>query len=397
MRFVGIDIGAERHTVAVVDAEGAIVVAPTPFGEDAAGYAALVQLLGEAADTLIALEATGHYWQNLFAVLTSAGFGIALLNPLRTHRFAGEDLARTKTDAIDAVQLARFAAQKRPAVTRLPDAATRELRELVRLRDRWVGELGDHVRQLHRLVDLGFPEFTQWVRQLDSALATAILRTHPTAAAFRGVRPGRLAALRYDGRQTVGRALATDLVRAAATSVGQHHGAAYALQVRALCEDIDVLRRRLRQLEGDIAGLLSEHEVGTLLTTIDGIGPQTAARLVAELGDPAAFRTAGALAAYVGVVPALRQSGKHTPVRAGMTSIGHARLRRALWMPTLVAVQHNPWLRAYYRGLRARGKLPKVALIAAMRKLLIAVYYVAKHRRPFIARLPATTSAAPGA
>ena len=385
MRFVGIDVGAERHTVAVVDAEGTVLVPPTGFSEDAAGYAVVAGVVGPPApEMLIVLEATGHYWQNLFAVLSSAGHRLVLVNPLRTHRFAEEDLARTKTDAIDAVQLARFGAQKRPAPTRLPDVATRELRELVRLRDRWVQELGDHTRQLHRLVDLGFPEFTRHVRQLDTALATTLLRTYPTAAAFHGVRRSRLAAVRYDGRHCVGRALAEALLTAAATSVGQHHGAAYHLQVRAQCEDIDLLRRRLRQLERDIETLLTQHDVGALLTTIDGIGPQTAARLVAELGDPAKFRDAAALAAYVGVVPALRQSGKRTPLRAGLTSLGHARLRRALWMPTLVAVQRNPWLRAYYRRLRARGKLPKVALIAAMRKLLIAVYYVAKYRRPFV-------------
>ena len=56
-------------------------------------------------------------------------------------------------------------------------------------------------------------------------------------------------------------------------------------------------------------------------------------------------------------------------------------------MPTLVAVRTNPWLRAYYDGLRARGKLPKVALIAALHKLLFAVYSVAKHRRPFVPHL----------
>jgi transposase len=56
-------------------------------------------------------------------------------------------------------------------------------------------------------------------------------------------------------------------------------------------------------------------------------------------------------------------------------------------MPTLTAVKRNPWLRAFYEGLRARGKLPKVALLAAMRKLLTAIYSVAKHRRPFQPRL----------
>ena len=56
-------------------------------------------------------------------------------------------------------------------------------------------------------------------------------------------------------------------------------------------------------------------------------------------------------------------------------------------MPVLAAVRTNPWLRAYYAGLVARGKLPKVALIASMRKLLHAVYSVATHRRPFVPRL----------
>lgn len=387
MRFVGIDIAAERHVVAVVDEQGAVLVKPTPFAEDAQGYAQLLSLLGPPPDTLVALEATGHYWKNLFATLVGHGFLVALLNAARTRRFAAEDLVRTKTDAIDALGIARFAAQKRPAPTRLPDRATEELRELVRFRDRLVQDFGDRVRQLHRLVDLGFPEFTRYVRTLDSERATAILRDYPTAAAFEGVSVARLARLRYDRRHRVGEELARALLQAAARSVGQHHGEAYRIQVRCCCEDLDLLRRRLRALEGDIERTLNDHQVGSLLTTIDGIGPQTAARLVAELGDPASFRDAAALAAYVGVIPATRQSGKAQSPRAGLSPIGHAQLRAALWMPTLTAVRKNPWLATYYDRLRARGKLPKVALVAAMRKLLVAVYTVAKHRRPFVPHL----------
>lgn len=386
MRFAGIDIAAETHVVAIVDQTGTVLVKPTPFGEDAEGYARLLDRLGAPRDLLVVMEATGHYWKNLFATLAAQGIAVALINPLRTHRFAEEELARTKTDAIDALGLARFGAQKRPPATRLPETATEELRELVRLRDRLAQDFGDRVRQLHRLVDLGFPEFTRYVKGLDTELATTILAEYPTAHAFQGVSGKRLARLCYDGRHQVGAELAQALIAAAARSVGRHHGEAYRVQVRYACEDLAVLRRRLRTLEGDIEKSLQTHEVGTLLTTIEGIGPQTAARLVAELGDPATFRSPAALAAFVGVVPALRQSGKRTPTRAGLTSLGHADLRAKLWMPTLTAVRKNPWLRAYYERLRARGKLPKVALVAAMRKLLIAVYYVARHRQPFIAR-----------
>jgi transposase len=384
VRFAGIDIAAETHFVAVVDEASGTVVKPTSFSEDAGGYEKLLGLLGAPGDVLVAMEATGHYWQNLFAALVAAGYGVALLNPLRTRRFAGEDLERTKTDAIDALGIARFAAQKRPVVTRLPDSATQELRELVRFRDRLMQDFGDRVRQLHRLVDLGFPEFTRYVRSLDSELASAILHEYPTAEAFLGVPWKRLAKLCYDGRHKVGEELAKGLVEAAKTSVGRHHGPAYRVQVRCACEDLDLLRRRLREIDSDIERTLKDHEVGTLLTTLDGIGPTTAARLVAELGDIASFRSAAAIASYVGAIPGLRQSGKRQATRAGLTPHGNARLRAALWMPTLTAVRKNAWLRAYYEGLRARGKLPKVALVAAMRKLLIAVYFVAKHRKPFI-------------
>lgn len=389
MHFAGIDIASATHVIAIVDSDSAVVLKATPFAEDALGYEKLLGLLGASSDLLIAMEATGHYWKNLFATLAAAGYRVALLNPLRTHRFASEELARTKTDAIDALGLARFAAQKRPAPAGLPDSATEELRELVRLRARLTQDFGDRVRQLHRLVDLGFPEFTRYVKGLDSELASAILHDYPTAQAFRGVSVKRLAALRYDGRHLVGLDLARTLIDVARHSVGQHHSAAYRVQVRYACQDLDLLRRRLRELDHDIDGKLREHDVGRLLTTIDGIGPHTAACVIAHAGDPARFRSAAAFAAYVGVVPGLKHSGKHTPARAALTPLGNAQLRAALWMPTLTAVRRNPWLRAHYEQLRARGKLPKVALVACLHKLLLAIYSVAKHRRPFVPNLTA--------
>lgn len=394
MRYAGIDIASETHVLAIVNAEGAIERQATPFAEDATGYQQVLALLGTPGDLLLAMEATGHYWKNLFATLAAAGYAVALINPLRTHRFAGEDLERTKTDAIDALAIARFAAQKRPPPTPLPDALTEELRELVRLRGRLMHDFGDRVRQLHRLVDLGFPEFTRYVHSLSSQLASAILHDYPTAAAFHGVSRKRLAALRYDQRHQVGAELAAALIAAARDSVGRHHGAAYRVQVRYACEDLDLLRRRLQELDDDIAGQLAAHEIGALLTTIDGIGPNTAACLIAELGDPAHFHSAGALAAYVGTIPGLKQSGKRHGTRAGLTPIGNARLRTALWMPTLSAVRNNLWLHAHYQRLLARGKPPKVALMACMHKLLLAIYSVAKHRRPFepkLATQPAST------
>lgn len=388
MKFIGIDIASEKHVVAVVDGEGTILVKPTPFTEDLPGYEKLLGLLGPAEGALVVMEATGHYWQNLFASLTASGFAVALLNPLRTRRFAEVDMPRAKTDSVDALSLARFAAEKQPPATRLPEEATQELRELVRLRDRYVQDLGDRVRQLHRAIDLTFPEFTRLVSKLDSALATTLLTRCQTAKQFATQPPRQLSRLVYDERHQVGEELAGKLIATARVSVGRHHGPAYRQQVEDFCADIATLRARIAKLEDDISGTLARHETGMLLTTIPGIGETTAARLVAELGDITKFESADALAAYVGVVPHTSHSGKRTPTHAPTGRLGDAKLRAKLWMPTLSGVKHNPWLRAFYERLLARGKLPKVALTAALRKLLHAIYSVAKNRRAFVAKLP---------
>ena len=380
--FAGIDIASERHMLARLDDKGAPIGKPIPITEDRAGYDALLKALGPPP-VLVAMEATGHYWKNIFAVLAAAGHEVALLNPFVARRFQDASLERTKTDAIDAQGLARLAFEKRPEPTNLHGEVAEALRELVRHRDRLRQDFDDRVRQLHRLVDLGFPEFTRYVRGLDSMLATCLLAAYPTAQAFARATPRRLAKLRYDGRHFVGTELAEQLVEAAKTSVGQHHGPAYKLQATHICQDLDLWRKRLADVERDIEELLDTHQVGKLLTTIDGIGPQSAARIIAAVGDPARFRSANALAAYLGVVPGLKQSGKSNNARAPIAPMGNARLRMALWMPIVGAVRRNPWLRAFYQRLRAAGKPAKVALVAAMRKLMHAVYSVAKHRKPF--------------
>jgi transposase len=390
MRYAGIDIASEIHVVAVVDADGQTIQKATKFGEDAEGYARLVELLKPLDDVHVGMEATGHYWQNVYAHLVAQGVKVTVINPLRTRRHAEEDLKRAKTDAIDAVGIARFMQEKKPAPTMLPEAADLELRELVRLRDRVLQEMVDKMNHLHRVIDLGFPEFTKLVKDVGSALATSLLEKYPTAQAFATARVGEIANLVYDGRRTVGRTLAEALVTSAKNSVGRHHGPVYDLQARYACQDIAVLRARLKTLEADICSTVDKHDLAKLLTSIDGIGPKTSARIVAEVGDPARFESAAALAAYIGSVPHTRQSGKSQSNRAGMTRIGHARLRAKLWMPTVVAAtQLNPWLNQFYTRLIARGKPAKVALIACMRKLIAAIYSVAKNRKAFTPRISA--------
>jgi transposase len=153
---------------------------------------------------------------------------------------------------------------------------------------------------------------------------------------------------------------------------------------RSLDEHIRWLQARIRDTEQLLQAALKRSPVWRtqeqLLRSVPGIGPQTASRLLVSL--PELGRLSGrAIAKLVGVAPLNVDSGQ----QHGRRQIwgGRAPVRTALYMATLVAVRHNPTLRRYYQHLRALGKPPKVALVAAMRKLLVILNAMIRHQKPW--------------
>ena len=391
-RFAGIDIGSRKHGVAIVDERGGLLGKARMIAESRAGYDKLFVYLGSPDDLLITMEATGHYWQNLFSTLTGHGYRVAVVNPLRTSRFAGEDLVRAKTDLVDAVSIARFGAQKRPQTREPRTELEEQLQDIVRFRDRLVQDMGDRMRQLQRMLELCFPELLPQLDRLDTDLALKIIERCPTAQHASRAKAGYLAKLVYDGSHCIGRERARRIVEAGHSSIGSKGGPDFEEAIGWCCRDIREFRERIERLNKQIAALVVQHEVGSLLVTIPGIAAQTAAYIIAEAGNPARFRNAAAFCAFVGVTPKPNLSGVRSHKSFKMSRIGSNKLRKALYMPTLVAVRHNPWLKRFYERLVAKGKPKKVAMIAGMHKLLKAVYAVARDRRAFEPRLPPDTA-----
>ena len=122
-----------------------------------------------------------------------------------------------------------------------------------------------------------------------------------------------------------------------------------------------------------------------LLQSVPGVGPVLATTLIADLPE-LGHLDRKQIAALVGVAPFNCESG----IRRGRRIIwgGRAQVRAALWMGTLVAVQHNPVMRAFYARLLAAGKPKKVALTACMHKLLTILNAMLAHRTGWQAPLP---------
>ena len=140
------------------------------------------------------------------------------------------------------------------------------------------------------------------------------------------------------------------------------------------------LDRTDRDLRASIEASPVWHVRDQLLQSVPGIGPATSARLLASLPELGRL-SHRQISKLVGVAPLADDSG----LRSGYRRIrgGRADVRGALYMATLVATRHNPTIRASYQRWRRAGKLPLVALVAAMHKLLIHLNAMLRSDRPW--------------
>lgn len=120
-----------------------------------------------------------------------------------------------------------------------------------------------------------------------------------------------------------------------------------------------------------------------LLTSIPGIGFQTSAQVLAQLGDLSRYDDVRQVVAMVGLDPTLRQSGSSLNYTVGIARMGHASLRAALYMPAIVAARCNPVLKVFAERMVSKGLKPLQVIVAVMRKLLHLAYGVIKNQLPF--------------
>ena len=149
--------------------------------------------------------------------------------------------------------------------------------------------------------------------------------------------------------------------------------------LKSLEQQIEQTRQRIRDLIDDDPDLKQQQ---ALLKSIPGIGEATFAVILAEFGSVERFTNAKALAAYVGVAPRLRQSGQWKG-RTMLSKTGRSQLRKAFFMPALVALRHNPVFVELKKRLTAAGKSKMAIVGAAMRKLIHVIYGVLKTKTPF--------------
>lgn len=145
---------------------------------------------------------------------------------------------------------------------------------------------------------------------------------------------------------------------------------------------IEAIRRQLDDVEAQMVTHVQTHfqELDKLLRSASGIGPVASATLIAELPELGKLNRRE-IAALVGVAPMANDSGTSRGRRR--VQGGRFEIRRVLYMAALTAARYNPAIKAFYNRLKTAGKLPKVALVACMRKLLTMLNAMVRTNKPW--------------
>lgn len=392
MFFVGIDIAKKSHEVAAIDGKGNIVIKPFKFSNSMKGFEKLLTALRSLSDNLsdleLGMEATGHYWLNLYTRLIECGYTVHVINPVQSDALRGLYIRQTKNDAKDAFIIAELIRFGRYSETSLTDGDLIALRELTRQRFYLVDCVSDAKRKVISFIDKIFPEYQTLFSDTFGVTSLELL-SHYTSPDVIAELDTELFSdfLRSVSKGRFGIQKAREIQSLAKNTFGSFLFADSAtLAIRQFLQQIRLLEEQIAELDEYIADKLSTFD--TQLTTIVGVGNTLAAVFVAEIGDINRFDAPDKLAAFAGIDPSVRQSGEFNGTCCRMSKRGSPYLRRAFWLAAVAGIRSNAALRALYDKKRSQGKAHAVAVSVVMRKLCNIVYAVMKTGLPYHMDIP---------
>ncbi len=362
--YVGVDWGTEEHRVVILDAERRVLHDRRVRQEAMAleTFATwLSDLVGGRVDTVaVALETPRGA---LVETLLARGFHVFALNPKQLDRFRDRfTVAGAKDDRRDAHVLGDALATDRPAFRRLAPEDPRliELRELSRLDDDLVAELGRLSNRLREQLSRFFPQPLQLCPAADEPWVWALLERVPTPAAARALPRAAVGQLltRYRIRRLSADEVVTVLrtpalpVAPGTVNAAQRHLTVLLPRLRLVHTQRAACEARLEELLEQLADT-QEHRDVAILRSLPGVGRVVTATMLAEAARLLAARDYHGLRAHSGVAPITKQSGKRKLVV--MRYACNPRLRAAAHYWGQSAVCHDPRSQAQYARLRAAG------------------------------------------
>jgi transposase len=339
MIVIGIDPHKQTHTAAAIDAAGAELCGERTVKARQVGHEQLLSWARSLGpERLWAIEDCRHVSLSLERFLLTSGERVLRVPPKLMAGARRSARSRGKSDAIDALAVARAALREPRLPAAQLEGRSREIRLLCDHRDHLVSERTRMQQRLRWHLHELYPDLEM-----------------PTAALDRGIWLRRISS-------RLARAEQTTLVRIA----------------RELVRRISELTRRANELEQELAALV-QAEAAPLLELV-GCGTLTAAKLVAETAGAARFGSDARLAMHAGTAPLDASSGQQR--RHRLNRSGNRQLNCALHRLAINQARHHPPAQAYLARKQAEGKSKREALRCLKRHLARVVYRTLVNHNP---------------
>ncbi|MFG1888071.1 IS110 family transposase [Micromonospora sp. NPDC049051] len=390
--WIGIDAGKSAHHATAVDDGGQVIWSQRVANDQAAIEELIGKGLRTAENVTWAIDLAGSPAALAIALLLSAGQRLVYVPGRTVHRMSGAFRGEGKTDAKDAWVIAETARLRRDltALSIKPEL----IAELAVLTAHRADLTTDWTRTITRLRDY----LTGMFPALEKAFNFAkrgpliLLELFQTPQAIRDAGREEITA-QLKARQARKATILANKALAAAqaqtvTLPGQN---ATARLIQQMASYLLALHRRIQELDNEIAELFEQHPQAPIILSMPGMGPVLGAEFLAAIGDTGNFRDADHLAAFAGLAPVPRESGRRVGVMRRPKHYSRT-LRRVFYMSALTSLKFAGPNREYFDRKRAEGHKPRQALIALARRRVDVLWALLRDHRCFqpVAPTPAT-------
>ena len=408
----GVDVGKEFSEMAILSPANNVYARMKIFHDSFKKVDKAIDLLKKAEKDfanrpIVAMESTGHYHKILFHAFAKAGFEIVITNPLQTDSIKNLGIRKVKSDKVDARKVALLYRFQELKTTCIPNDTIDCLKSLCRQYYKMTDQLTAYKNKLIGIVDQVMLNFTDVFKDVTCKTALALLENYPTPShMLKGHRDDIISLISKTSRKSIEKATSKYellIQRAKDFEPLSISSPANVSLIEVNINMVRTLQKSISNIEDTISKLIEDdkkHDMPVLALTLEllcsipGIGPMTAATILAEVGDFSSFQKPNELVAYFGIDPSVKQSGKFEGSKNKMSKRGSRFLRRVLYTSALANIRknrngelNNPVLYEYYQK-KCVSKPKKVALGAVMHKLVAIIFAVLRDKKPFELRTP---------
>ena len=384
MIYVGIDIAKQKHFAAAMTTDGEVLIPPFGFTNNFDGFQLLMTKLKPLSkvDTLIGLESTAHYGENLIYYLFDLGYQITVINPIQTATLRKTNIRKTKTDKVDTLLIIKSMLVNNHRLFTKTDIDLLRLKGFCRFREKTKKSKTRLKIQLVTYVDILFPELQYFFKSgLHINACYELLKKHSAPddiAALHLTYLGNL--LRKASHGHFGKEEAAALKSLAKSSVGTGN-TSVSIQITQSIMQIELLEKQIVELDEAIKSIMLE--MNSIILTIPGIGFLNGAMILGEIGDVSRFSEPSKLLAYAGLDPTVNQSGKFCAKSTKMSKRGSKLLRYALINAAWNVSLNNKTFNDYFILKQSQGNNHYAALGHVAHKLVRIIFKMLKDNVAF--------------